>query len=104
VTVAVNGREVGGVPARERWTRARLRIPRAPLRPGLNRLTLRWPALPPAGSDPLRPVRERLESGLAADLHPVFGEVWSVVGKPLKRGRQKKLAGRVKKNGAAATN
>ncbi len=79
VEVFVNGRAVGRAPAGERWTRTVVRVPREPLRPGLNRLELRWPELSPAGDDPLKPARERLELGLAADLHPVFGEVWSLV-------------------------
>ena len=83
VEVFVNGRAVGRAPAGERWTRTVLSIPREPLRPGLNRLELRWPELPEAGDDPLEPARERLELGLAADLHPVFGEVWSLRARPL---------------------
>jgi len=41
-------------------------------------LTLLWPDLPPVDGDPLAAVIERLESGLTADLHPVFGEVFSL--------------------------
>jgi hypothetical protein len=79
VAVAVNGREIGSFAAGERWTRARLRIPHPALRPGLNRLTLRWPATPPIDGDPFAAAVERLECGLAADLHPVFGEVFSLL-------------------------
>jgi hypothetical protein len=79
VAVAVNGREIGSFAAGERWTRAHLRIPRPALRTGLNRLTLRWPAPPPLGGDPFAAAIERLELGLAADLHPVFGEVFSLL-------------------------
>ena len=79
VAVAVNGEEAGTVEAVERWSRSRLRLPKEFLRRGLNRLTLRWPDLPPAGDDPLAPAVERLERGIAADLHPVFGEVFSLI-------------------------
>lgn len=82
VEIAVNGSTAGRAPAGERWTRTTFVIPREVLRPGLNCLELRWPALPSAGDDPLKPARERLELGLAADLHPVFGEVWSLVARP----------------------
>jgi hypothetical protein len=78
VRVAVNGTEAGAFEVGNRWTRASLRIPRGLLRPGLNRLTLRWPAPPFAGEDPLRAAVERLDLGIAADLHPVFGEVFSL--------------------------
>jgi hypothetical protein len=79
IGVTVNGEDVGGVDAAERWTRALLRIDRARLRPGLNKLTLRWPAPTMDGDAALQAARERLELGVAADLHPVFGEVFSLV-------------------------
>lgn len=77
VRVSIDGTGVGSIEATERWTRTTLRIGRDHLRPGLNRLTLCWPAPPPSGDDPLRTALERLEMGIAADLHPVFGEVFS---------------------------
>ncbi|HEY9423006.1 MAG TPA: hypothetical protein VIW92_16460 [Thermoanaerobaculia bacterium] len=79
IGVAVNGEEAGAVDATERWTRALLRIDRAHIRPGLNRLTLRWPAPAMDGDAALQAARERLELGIAADLHPVFGEVFSLI-------------------------
>ncbi|HKV08357.1 MAG TPA: hypothetical protein VJ725_09480 [Thermoanaerobaculia bacterium] len=79
VRVSVNGAHAGAVEATERWTRTSLRIGRDLLRPGLNRLTLCWPPPSPAGDDPLQTARERLEMGIAADLHPVFGEVFSLI-------------------------
>ena len=78
VAVAANGREIGSVAAGERWTRARLRVAREALHPGLNRLTLAWPPPPPAGDDPLAAVADRLDLGIAADLHPVFGEIFAL--------------------------
>lgn len=77
IAVEVNGTPAGTFPLGERWTRGTLRVPVA--RPGLNRLTLRWPDPPPVEGDPFGPAIERLEIGLAADLHPVFGEVFSLV-------------------------
>lgn len=79
VGVEVNGAPAGTFPLGERWTKGTLRIPAALLRPGLNRLTLRWPDPPPIEGDPFGPAIERLEIGLAADLHPVFGEVFSLI-------------------------
>jgi hypothetical protein len=78
VTVTVNGSAAGAVSAAERWSRSKLLLPRRLLRPGLNRLTLAWPAPPPVAGDPLARAVERLEIGLAADLHPVFGEVFQL--------------------------
>jgi hypothetical protein len=78
VTVTVNGEKAGSFAAAERWSRSRLRLARRALLPGLNRLTLAWPSPPPVEGDPLAAAVERLELGLAADLHPVFGEVFSL--------------------------
>jgi len=78
ITVTVNGREIGSVPATARWSRSALRIPAEDLVSGLNRLTLLWPDPPPVDGDPLGAIIQRLEMGLAADLHPVFGEVFSL--------------------------
>ncbi|HSG39884.1 MAG TPA: hypothetical protein VLE27_09630, partial [Thermoanaerobaculia bacterium] len=79
IGVALNGEEAGAVDTTERWTRALLRIDRGRLHPGLNRLTLRWPAPAVDGDAALQAARERLELGVAADLHPVFGEVFSLI-------------------------
>ena len=77
IGVEVNGTPVGTFPLGERWTQGTLRVPIAS--PGLNRLTLHWPDPPPVEGDPFQTAIERLEIGLAADLHPVFGEVFSLV-------------------------
>jgi hypothetical protein len=82
VGVLVNGVPVAAVAASGHWTRAAVRIGREHLHPGLNRLTLRWPAPPPHGEAALRAAVERLELGLTADLHPVFGEVFSLLARP----------------------
>lgn len=79
IGVLLDGRPAGTLRVGERWTRSQLRLPAGLLGAGLHRLTLRWPGLPPsAGDNPLLPAIERLELGLPADLHPVFGEVWSL--------------------------
>ncbi len=78
VRVAMNGQEIGSIAATARWSKSSLSISRMALAPGLNRLMLLWPDPPPIDGDPLAWAIERLESGLAADLHPVFGEVFSL--------------------------
>ena len=77
--IAVNGTAVETVEGGERWTRSRVRIDRRCLRRGLNRLELRWPMPTVPGEVALAGAMDRLEIGVAADLHPVFGEVFSVV-------------------------
>jgi hypothetical protein len=82
VGVAVNDREAGGFDAAERWARTLLRVDRARLRPGLNRLTLRWPPPDDNGEHALTDTVGRLELGIAADLHPVWGEIFSLLARP----------------------
>jgi hypothetical protein len=79
VGVEINGVEAGGMDAMDRWSRETLRIGRERLVFGLNRLTLRWPMPDEEGDAALREATKRLEQGLAADLHPVFGEVFSLL-------------------------
>ena len=79
VALAINGVEFGDVDATERWRRDTLRIRRELLRPGLNRLTLRWPAPQEDGTVALLAAMKRLEQGFAADFHPVFGEIFSLI-------------------------
>jgi hypothetical protein len=78
----VNGSPAGTVPLRESWSRPLLRLPRHLLRPGRNRLTLHWPAPATPGGLALAAALARLDEGIAADLHPVFGELYSVVASP----------------------
>ena len=81
VRVTVNGQEAGTMEATERWRRATILLPRHLLRPGLNRLTLHWPVSAISETDgtaALQAAVERLERGLAADVFPVFGEVFSI--------------------------
>jgi hypothetical protein len=82
VAVEVNGVTVGTLPAAGHWKRKEIRLPRTRLKRGINRLTLRWPPPPPAGDEALAAAIERLENGQEADLHPVFGEVFSLIAKP----------------------
>jgi tetratricopeptide (TPR) repeat protein len=84
VRIAVDDREIGTLDAGERWTRTVLRIERGNLRRGLNRLTLRWPPPSTDGDTAIATAADRLEVGIAADLHPVFGELFSLRAVPYK--------------------
>lgn len=79
VAIRINGVEAGEIDATERWSRSAIRIPRERLRPGLNKLTLHWPMPREDGESALQVAISRLEQGLSADLHPVFGEVFSLI-------------------------
>jgi hypothetical protein len=78
VAVALDGAPVGEVAAAAGWSRHRLAVPAGALGRGLHRLTLRWPLPPPVGEEALASAVRRLELGREADLHPVFGEVFSL--------------------------
>ncbi len=73
----VNGQACGSWRVGGTWQKVRVELSRNVCRRGLNRLTLHWP-LPVAGGErALAAAVERLAQGLEADLHPVFGEVFS---------------------------
>jgi hypothetical protein len=78
VEPAVNGTALQPFSVDSTWTRNVFDVPAGLLRPGLNRLTLRWPS-PELKADPFEPAIERLELGQDADLHPVFGEMFSLI-------------------------
>lgn len=77
--LAAGGRVLGRVTLGEGWSRTRLTVPEGVLRGDLDRIEIRWPGLPPVGTEALEGARRRLEMGAEADLHPVFGEVASLV-------------------------
>ncbi len=79
VTVRLDDREVGSVAAGESWSRHTSSLPAPRPRRTIHRLTLAWPPLPAAGDAALENAIRRLENGVEADLHPVFGEVFSAV-------------------------
>jgi hypothetical protein len=81
--LAVNGRPAAAVPLGTSWKRASIRLPQALLHRGRNRLTLAWPAPPPIDDAALAAALARLDQGIAADLHPVFGELYSVIARSL---------------------
>ncbi len=79
VAVRLDGHEVASVAAGESWSRHTLRLPLPRRQRSIHRLTLAWPPLPAAGDAALENAIRRLENGVEADLHPVFGEVFSLV-------------------------
>ena len=83
VRILVDGRPAATVRLGESWSRGTVRLPRRLLRAGLNRLTLGWP-MPTCSADvALAAALDRLDQGIAADLHPVFGEIYSLVARPI---------------------
>ena len=82
VRISVNRQPIGTLRAYERWTRQTLPLARDRLKRGLNRVTLRWPAAPPVGTAALQAAVARLECGIEADIHPVFGQVFSLLVRP----------------------
>ncbi len=79
VAVRLNGRDVASVTVVETWSRHQVRLCRRHLRQAINRVTLLWPPLPALGDQAIQNTIRRLENGVEADLHPVFGEVFSLL-------------------------
>jgi len=87
--VTVNDRVIGHADLGEGWSRTRFTVPEEALPGGLGRLEIRWPELPPVGTEALDGARRRLEVGAEADLHPIFGEVASLALAPTGSTRSK---------------
>jgi hypothetical protein len=82
LTLTVNGIKAGVVKVGPRWRQTTLRLDRRLLDEGINHLSLRWPLPSAPGEAALDTAADRLERGLEADLHPVFGEVFALVARP----------------------
>ncbi|MCB1058283.1 MAG: hypothetical protein KDD11_22515, partial [Acidobacteria bacterium] len=78
VGLEVDGREIARRAVGSRFERWDLELPAAMMHRGVHRLTLLWPPAPPRGGEALALALRRLEEGLEGDLHPVFGEVFSL--------------------------
>ncbi len=81
--LSIAGQPAATLPLREAWSRHQVRLPSHLLQPGNNRLVLHWPMPGCSGAAALQAALARLDEGIAADLHPVFGELYSLVARPL---------------------
>ena len=82
VQVIINGQSAGVVNVGPRWGNETLRLDRRMLIAGINEVALHWPMPPVDGEAALKAAIDRLEQGLEADIHPVFGEVFSLMARP----------------------
>ncbi len=78
VSIRVNRSRCACFTAGSEWKGYSAEIRPEQLCKGLNKLTLHWPPLPAAGELAMQSAIERLEQGIEADLHPIFGEVFSL--------------------------
>ncbi len=78
LSLHVNNLELGSHQLDLNWTRWDVVIAPSSLQCGLNRVTLKWPPPGDVGDLALANTLFRLENGLEADLHPTFGEVFSL--------------------------
>ncbi|MCB0034042.1 MAG: hypothetical protein KDE51_08490 [Anaerolineales bacterium] len=76
IKLVLNGSFIGQAIFKQRWQTVEFVLPQPQLKRGLNKLTLQWPPLPDV--DGLAQAVTRLERGEAADLYPVFGELFAV--------------------------
>ncbi len=79
VVVEVNGHRAGVVDCSEKWRREICSVEADWLKRGINQVTVRWPLPTTDGDEALRLAASRLERGVGADVHPVFGELFSLV-------------------------
>ena len=82
VLVTVNNETSGSISLGVTWSRQVVRLDRGLLKKGINTITLHWPQPTAPGDEALERVIQQLELGWEADLHPVFGEIYSLVAKP----------------------
>ncbi|MCC6749148.1 MAG: hypothetical protein IT371_15915 [Deltaproteobacteria bacterium] len=75
----VNGREVGSSRTSSRWQKVRLEVAPGVLRRGTNEVMLRWPEPPAVTEGAMGELVNRMELGYPTCLHPVLGEVASLV-------------------------
>ncbi len=80
VRVTVNGQPTGVVGPR--WGKEGLRLHRRVLKEGINKVSLHWPMPSITGEAALAAAIARLERGLEADVHPIFGEIFVLVAQP----------------------
>ena len=76
--VLVSGKAVARLSLRTSWERRSIAVAASDLRPGFNQVTVAWPPLPDEGDEALAEIGRRLEEGIAADLHPRFGEIYAL--------------------------
>ena len=74
----VNGKAVARVSLSTSWARRSVSVAASDLRAGFNQVTIAWPPLPGEGDEALAAIGRRLEEGIAADLHPRFGEIFAL--------------------------
>ncbi len=79
VAIEVNRVRVGALRAGSSWTRTTIRVKRGQLEAGINKVSILWPRLRPEGDAAMKAILGRLAHGIPTDLHPVFGEVASLV-------------------------
>ncbi len=81
VALEVDGNPLASLSATAAWSIHRLTVPPSLLSKGLHQLTFRWPHLPSVGDLAQEAAVRRLQLGVEADLHPVFGEIFRLRGR-----------------------
>jgi hypothetical protein len=76
IDLMVNNHHVSQLNATNQWQTNTVKLPTHSLEKGLNKLTIKWPPLPER--DGMTHTIHKLNRGEAANLYPVFGELFSV--------------------------
>ncbi len=78
IEVVVNGQSAVRHELSDTWRHGTCRLSRALLRRGFNRISVRWPELVDDGDAAISAAIERLRHGIPVDLHPIFGDLFSL--------------------------
>ena len=65
-----------------RWGKQGLQLHRRVLKEGINKVSLHWPMPSITGEAALAAASARLERGLEADVHPLFGDIFALGAQP----------------------
>ncbi len=79
IKIAVNREPVATVTLSEGWNRITTCIDASSVASGVNRLSIEWPLPRCSGEAQLESAVNQLKQGREADIHPIFGEIYSLV-------------------------
>lgn len=79
VVLLVNQQPCARIMVDQQWRRQQIRVQQHTIKQGINSVTLCWPKLPAEGDQALLKQITRLQQGLPAGIHPVFGELFALI-------------------------
>lgn len=81
IRLEINRDPIATVALTEGWNRVTIGLDAASVAAGVNRLSIRWPLPTCLGDIQLELAINQLKQGRQVDIHPVFGEIYSLIAK-----------------------